>query len=105
MFKYYKEDLKECNLTSALKHSIDIYGGSISKYVGYLKLKELLQYSDNNVYFFGDSNNDFDLMCYVENGIAMGNANPRLKSVAKYVIGDNNSNAIADFIRMNILNI
>ncbi|RXY96609.1 Cof-type HAD-IIB family hydrolase [Malacoplasma penetrans] len=103
MFKYYKEDLKLCNLTSALKGSIDIYGASISKYIGYLKLKEMINCFDDDVYFFGDSNNDYDLMSHLENGVAMGNANPRLKAISKYVIGDNNSTAIADFIESSIL--
>lgn len=103
IFDYYKNDLKECNLTSAIEGYVDIYPSNISKYYGYLKVKELLNLHDDDVYFFGDSNNDYDLMSHLKNGIAMGNANEKLKSIATFIIGNNDEDSIANFIKNKIL--
>ncbi|MDE5841426.1 MAG: HAD family hydrolase, partial [Malacoplasma sp.] len=101
MFKSFKNKNK-CNITSALKGYIDIYSPT-SKYFGYLKLKEIINCQDDDVYFFGDSNNDYDLLSYLPNSIAMGNANNRVKDAAKYVIDNNDSNAISEFLKNNNL--
>ena len=39
-------------------------------------------------YAFGDSMNDYEILQAVGTGIAMGNADPRLKKVADYVTSD-----------------
>ncbi|MDE5774840.1 MAG: HAD family hydrolase, partial [Malacoplasma sp.] len=101
MFKSFKNENK-CNITSALKGYIDIYSPT-SKYFGYLKLKEIINCDDNDVYFFGDSNNDYDLLSYLPNSIAMGNASKTVKDAAKYVIDNNDSNAISEFLKNNNL--
>lgn len=97
MFNSFKKENK-CNITSALKGYIDIYSPT-SKYFGYLKLKEIINSDDNDVYFFGDSNNDYDLLSYLKNSVAMGNANENVKSVASQVIGNNDSDAISEFLK------
>ncbi len=97
MFNSFKKENK-CNITSALKGYIDIYSPT-SKYFGYLKLKEIINCDDNDVYFFGDSNNDYDLLSYLKNSVAMGNANENVKSVASQVIGNNDSDAISEFLK------
>ncbi|MDE5949839.1 MAG: HAD family hydrolase, partial [Malacoplasma sp.] len=99
MFKSFKNENK-CNITSALKGYIDIYSPT-SKYFGYLKLKEIINCDDNDVFFFGDSNNDYDLLSYLPNSVAMGNASNTVKGAAKHVIGNNDSNAISEFLKSN----
>ncbi|MBR2651366.1 HAD hydrolase family protein [bacterium] len=54
--------------------------------------------SNENSYAFGDSKNDIILLSNIGNSICMGNGEPEVKNVAKYVIGDNNSDAIAEFL-------
>lgn len=103
LFSFYKNSLKECNLTSALEGYVDIYPYNVSKYYGYLKIKELLNLRDDDVFFFGDSNNDYELMSHLKNGVAMGNANNKLKGIACFIIGNNDEDSIANFIKNKIL--
>lgn len=58
---------------------------------GYSKatgIKYIIEYLDipwENTYAFGDSENDLDMMKYVCNSVAMGNAVEEIKKVSKYV--------------------
>ena len=46
---------------------------------------------------FGDAENDVEMLAKFD-GVAMGNANTAAKAAAKRVIGDNDSDALADEI-------
>lgn len=98
LFKDLKENKKMCNMSSALNGVVDIYGYNISKAAGFKRLSELLGVSKEDVYYFGDSMNDYEIASLIPNSVAMGNGVEKLKSVCKYQIGDNNSTAIADFV-------
>ncbi len=52
-----------------------------------------------NVIYFGDDENDLECFENIENTVAMSNAKESIKSKAKYIIGTNESNAIAEFIK------
>ncbi|MCF0217841.1 MAG: Cof-type HAD-IIB family hydrolase [Malacoplasma sp.] len=93
-----------CDMTSAADDCIDIYSGAVSKYSGYLELQKILNNKNDNTYFFGDSNNDYILMSHLKNGVALENASEKLKTVAKYQIGNNDSKAISNFVETVILN-
>lgn len=97
-FKDAKENKKWCNMSSALKGFVDIYGYGISKLAAFKKICDLLNLNLDDVYYFGDSMNDYEMISYVKNSIAMGNAVDALKQKAKYLIGTNNSDAIAIFL-------
>ena len=45
---------------------------------------EYLGIDRKNTYAFGDSNNDIEMLDYVEHGVAMGNAYPEILERAKY---------------------
>lgn len=98
LFKEYKEDKKMCNMSSALDGVVDIYGYNINKAKGFLKFCELTNINKEDVYYFGDSMNDYEIAQLIPNSVAMGNGIAKLKEVTKFQIGDNNSTAIADFI-------
>lgn len=99
MFEKYKNDLKLCNVSTGFKGFVDIYGYGVSKVVGFEKLIQLLEINNlEDVYYFGDSMNDYDMFKKLSNTIAMGNAVEPLKKIAKHIIGDNNSNSIKEFI-------
>ncbi len=51
-----------------------------------------------NVYGFGDTENDLSVLSQLKNSVAMGNASQHIKSVCKHIIDNNNTLAIADFI-------
>jgi Cof subfamily protein (haloacid dehalogenase superfamily) len=67
------------------------------------KGKRLLEWAAQNalepemVIAFGDSENDVEMLTKFE-GVAMGNANAAAKAAAKRVIGDNDSDALAEEI-------
>lgn len=102
IFRYAKDEKKWCNMTSALNGFVDIYGYGVSKLTAFKKVSELLNLNINDVYYFGDSMNDYDMVCYVKNSIAMGNAINELKQKAKYVIGNHDTDAIAEFLNQEL---
>lgn len=59
--------------------------------------------SMQEVVAFGDNHNDLSMLEAAGIGVAMGNAVDEVKARADVVIGDNNSNSIADFILRNLL--
>lgn len=96
----FLENKKLCRVTSAAKRFIDISSGNISKYDGFIKMCELINIDFDNTYFFGDSENDYELICKIKNSVAMGNACDKVKSKAKYVLkGTNNTDIIYDFLK------
>ena len=50
-----------------------------------------LSIKENNIYVFGVSGKDTEMIERFENGIAMGNASKDIKKKAKYIIGCNNT--------------
>lgn len=70
----------------------------INKFNAIKFLENLLNIKNENTYCFGDSHNDFEMIKYSGNGIAMGNAIDEIKNIAKYTIGNNNSDSIFNFL-------
>lgn len=74
--------------------SYDIFIKTCTKADGIRKLLKLLNISIENTYAFGDGMNDIEMLQMVKYGVAMGNANEKLKSKAYYVTTDVFSNGI-----------
>lgn len=72
----------------------DIIPKGVSKLTGIQELQRLWGIQKEEILAFGDSSNDIELLSYLPNSFAMGNANAEVKQVAKYVIGSNNENAV-----------
>ena len=76
---------------------LDVCPGGVSK------AKRLSEWTAQNglepemVVAFGDAENDVEMLAKFD-GVAMGNANTAAKAAAKRVIGDNDSDALADEI-------
>ena len=87
-----------CTITETSKCYLDCDPLGVNKYNALKFIQNELNVSNDDTYAFGDSNNDFLMIKHVGNGVAMGNARSEVKEIAKYVIGDNNSNAIGDFV-------
>jgi len=62
----------------------DIIPKNTSKGEGVKKLVEYLKYDVNDCFAFGDALNDYEMLSYIKNSIAMGNAHPKIKQVCAY---------------------
>ncbi len=70
----------------------------VTKAVGIEKLCKALEISPGDIIAFGDDLADVEMLSLAGLGVAMGNAVPEVKAAADTVIGDNDSDAIADFL-------
>lgn len=77
---------------------LEVESLGVSKWLGIQFIQRKLGISNNDTYAFGDSLNDLDMLENVGNPICMGNADKVLKDKMKVVIGDNNSDAISNFL-------
>lgn len=82
--------------TSRVYAELGING--LNKYTAIQKILDKENISEKNVYCFGDSDNDFEMISLCKNGVAMGNSKERIKKIAKYIIESNNENSIYNFL-------
>lgn len=82
--------------------NIDINLKGINKLSAIKEIVKLEEIKFDNVFVFGDSQNDIKGLEYYNNTYAMENALKETKKAAKNIIGDNNSNAIAKVVLKNI---
>lgn len=94
---YFKEleINKICKITNTSKIFIDADNLKIDKCNTIRYLINELNIEEKNVYVFGDSNNDFNMIKYFKNSFAMGNALQDVKDVASHIIGPNDLPSIA----------
>lgn len=74
-----------------------------SKGVGVQWLLQHLGVSPSEVMALGDGENDIEMLQLVGLGVAMGNAGPKVKSVAKVVVGKNDEDGVAQAIQQYVL--
>jgi Cof subfamily protein (haloacid dehalogenase superfamily) len=77
----------------------DVYFKDCTKADGIKRLIEHINIPIENTYAFGDGLNDIEMLQVVKYGIAMGNANERLKRVANLVTNDVFSNGIYNALK------
>lgn len=78
---------------------LDINPLATSKLTGIEDLGKYIGLTAEDFVSFGDSGNDLQMLEGSGIGICMGNGTAQAKEAADYVIGDNNSDAIAKAIR------
>jgi len=74
---------------------IDISPKGLTKIVGIRQIMEIHGINDDEVLTMGDSDNDVTMISAFPNGVAMGNANERIKSIAKHMTKSNSENGVA----------
>ncbi|HWO96044.1 MAG TPA: Cof-type HAD-IIB family hydrolase [Bacillus sp. (in: firmicutes)] len=81
----YKESFRDFHFIRWHQYSTDVlpFGGSKAR--GIEKAIEKMGFTKDEVYAFGDGLNDIEMLQYVGNGIAMGNAHDSVKKIAKHV--------------------
>lgn len=94
------ESKNMCKVTSAHPKFVDISAGNVSKFDGFKKLCQIVDIDLDNTYYFGDSENDYEMICNIKNSVAMGNACEKDKQKAKHVLqGSNDTDSIYDFLK------
>ena len=78
---------------------VEILHKDAGKYETLLELTKMLDVKMDEVMYFGDGPNDVKTLRAVGVGIAMGNAREITKKAADLVIGDNDTPAIAEFLK------
>ncbi|EAC5805735.1 Cof-type HAD-IIB family hydrolase [Listeria monocytogenes] len=73
---------------------VDVIAKDSSKATTLLKLAQKMDIAQGDVIAFGDGNNDIEMLSLAGVGVAMGNANDNVKSVANIVTTSNNHDGI-----------
>lgn len=74
--------------------TIEIVGKNVSKKSGVESVIDLMGIGKSDVAVFGDDMNDFEMLSYFPNSIAMGNACDEIKAISKYVTYNNENDGI-----------
>ena len=77
----------------------EITNENANKWTAIEKLIEHLEIQKEEVVAIGDNINDEPMIRNAGLGVAMGNASPYIKSIAKKVVADNNSSGVAEAIK------
>jgi Cof subfamily protein (haloacid dehalogenase superfamily) len=93
-----------CRLMQAgLSNMLEILPPGASKGAALKVLLKSLQIPGENAMAMGDAENDIETLKNVGLGVAVGNADPRLKEVAKFVVGTNDEDGVAEAIERFVL--
>ncbi|WP_040203152.1 Cof-type HAD-IIB family hydrolase [Neobacillus jeddahensis] len=81
----YREKFSQFEFVRWHELSVDVLPAGGSKAKGIEALIRYLNIPLEDVYAFGDGMNDIEMLTFVQNSVAMGNAVDQVKAVAKYV--------------------
>ena len=84
---------------STFEQNIEVVLGHHSKADGLKQACAVLGLERENIMAIGDSNNDYDMVAWAGLGVAMGNANARVKEAADFVSTSNQEDGVAYAIR------
>jgi Cof subfamily protein (haloacid dehalogenase superfamily) len=82
---YFKQVFSDLEVVRWLGGGFDILSKGMSKKEGIKKILEIEGISLQNAYAFGDGDNDIEMLQYIPNSVAMGNATKKAKKQAKYI--------------------
>ncbi|MBS6195225.1 MAG: HAD family hydrolase [Clostridiales bacterium] len=85
---------------SASELSIEIADGHWSKRDGLEWLCKKIGFAREQVIAIGDSDNDYEGICWAGTGVAMANANEKIRRAADFVVGTNNQDGVAQALEM-----
>lgn len=80
-----------------------IINANASKWTAIKSIAMKLGIENKDIIAFGDDINDLDMIENAGTGVAMGNAETKIKKVAKYVTDTNQNDGVAKFLTENIL--
>lgn len=83
--KHYRKEFPELHFARSNKLTVDIISSGVSKATGIQRFLEEVGGKKEHTYAFGDSPNDFEMLDFVQTGVAMGNGWEEVKNRADYV--------------------
>lgn len=90
-------------LTRAKNHMIEMVNSEVNKGRGVAMLAKRLGILQQDIMVLGDSENDMTMLAYAGLGVAMDNADDKVKAVADAVTADNNRDGVALAIEKYVL--
>lgn len=94
---------KEITIIHSLPDLIEFIPKGINKAVGLKRLCDHLHIQPDEVMAIGDEHNDIEMLEFAGLGVAMGNANDRVKAVADAVTGLNDEDGVAQALKKYLL--
>jgi len=94
------EAFSDMELVSWLGGGFDVLSKGMSKKEGIKKILEIEGISLSNSYAFGDGDNDIEMLDYIPNSVAMGNASEKAKQHAKYIVEDIKDDGVYKGLKM-----
>lgn len=82
---------------------VDISPKGLTKLYGIRQVMEMHGIKDDEVLTMGDSDNDVTMISAFPHSVAMGNANSRIKSLAKFTTKTNNEHGVAHAVNRFVL--
>lgn len=79
-------------------HIIEVMNKDMNKAIALRKVAEHFGIPRERIIAFGDGANDLEMIDYAKVGVAMDNAIPELKQIAKYTTVSNEENGVATFL-------
>lgn len=96
----YEQEFAEFDFIRWHPVSVDILPKGGSKAIGIEKIVERLGFPKERQYAFGDGLNDLEMLSAIENSVAMGNAEDKVKKAAKHVTKSVEDNGILHGLQM-----
>jgi len=95
--------ISDSTLTSAFDNNLELGGATTSKAGALLELGRLLGVTADEMMAVGDSPNDMAMMEIAGMPVAVGNAKPEVKAIAKYISATNKEDGVAEAVRKFVL--
>lgn len=93
--KIPKELHESYNILRSETYFLEFVDKNVNKYFGLQIVASLLGIKEEEIMAIGDALNDLHMIEDAEIGVAMGNATPEIKAVAKYITKSNNESGVA----------
>lgn len=90
-----RDKFPQITITRSSPYSIDLISHGQSKIKGIERVGDIFDFDLDEVMAFGDSENDTEMLTGVGIGVAMGNGQDELKSIADYTTDSNNRDGIS----------
>lgn len=87
------------NVEHSADYLLEISSKNVNKAVGIEIALKKLDISRKKSIAFGDGENDISMLDYVEFGVAMKNANSKVKNHADFITNSNNEEGIYEFLK------